>query len=293
MPHITCRRIATHRGPGAFTLIELLVSIAIISTLAAILLPTLIQSKQKALQTKCMSNMKQIALATMLYCDDYDGVMPLAAPITPDGRRVYTLDHYTVPAGWGDNGHPAGLDIGGTLNILNPYIKSHTMWSCPSGVDRGPNRAYPPVSGDLSRAWGVSYPYNGYLNAYRSEDITSPSNLVVFWEGYGLERNRGYATSRPSLSCQSMGIDAEGCRFKLVKGTEDWQGVSTVWVHTGNVQNSVRADGSAHAIRLGTNPINNDPTYDPCLNYDETGRCTKMSLDSDGYVPYFRPDNRF
>lgn len=277
----------------AFTLIELLVSIAIISTLAAILLPTLVQSKQKALQTQCLSNIKQLALATIMYTDDYDGTMPTAAPITPDGNRVYTLDHYTVPAEWGKNGHAAGLDETGTINILNPYMKSHTMWSCPSGTNRGPERAYPPISGDMRKAWPVSYSYNGYLNAYPADDIKSPSNLVVFWEGFGLERNLGFSTSRPNLACQTTGATASGCRFGKVKATEDWRGVSSAWVHTGNVQNSVRADGSARAIRLGTNPINNDPAYDPCLSYDETGRCKKMNFDSDGYIPFFRPDNAF
>lgn len=282
-----------HHQKRAFTLIELLVSIAIISTLAAILLPTLVQSKQKALQTKCLSNMKQLALATMMYADDYDGTMPLAAPVSQDGSRVYTLDHYMVPAAWGLNGHPAGLDQGGTINILNPYMKSYTMWNCPSGINRGPERAYPPVTGDIRRAWPVSYSYNGYLNAFSSEDIKSPSNLVVFWEGFGQERNVGYATSRPNLACQTTATKADTCRFGQVKATEDWQGVSSVWVHTGKVQNSVRADGSARIMRLGTSPTNNDPAFDPCLNYDETGKCTKMNFDSDGYIPFFRPDNGF
>jgi prepilin-type N-terminal cleavage/methylation domain-containing protein/prepilin-type processing-associated H-X9-DG protein len=60
-----------------FTLVELLVVIAIIALLAAILFPVFAQAREKARQTTCRSNLKQIGLAFRMYADDYDGAWPL------------------------------------------------------------------------------------------------------------------------------------------------------------------------------------------------------------------------
>src|SRR5437879_5589180 len=68
-----------HRNrPMGFTLIELLVVIAIIAILAAILFPVFAQAREKARQSSCISNNKQVALATMMYSQDYDELYPPA-----------------------------------------------------------------------------------------------------------------------------------------------------------------------------------------------------------------------
>ena len=62
---------------NAFTLIELLVVIAIIAILAAILFPVFAQAREKARQTTCVSNLRQLGTATQLYAQDYDETYPL------------------------------------------------------------------------------------------------------------------------------------------------------------------------------------------------------------------------
>ena len=173
------------RERSAFTLIELLVVIAIIAILAAILFPVFAQAREKARQASCMSNLKQIGLATTSYIQDYDETFPQASDTS-----------WNNP--WS--------------TVITPYIKSTQTFRCPS--DRAPTdppASYVPWAGPIisyvvnsTFGWSGTYSANNfgglfypagegiapYLKNARVRPLANvnfPSSTVMI-----TERNRAY-----------------------------------------------------------------------------------------------------
>ena len=135
---------ASRRTHSAFTLIELLVVIAIIAILAAILFPVFAQAREKARQTSCLSNSKQLGLGVLQYVQDYDESFPLA-----------------VGTNWSN----------GWAIITQPYVKSYDVFRCPDESDTTAQASWMGV--------GISYApnmdNNGY--AYGHFEATGPFGM--------------------------------------------------------------------------------------------------------------------
>lgn len=124
------------RSRAGFTLIELLVVIAIIAILAAILFPVFAQAREKARQTSCLSNMKQIGIAVLGYSQDYDEAFPIGFE--------------------GDNWVNGGWPV-----LVQPYCKSLGVFTCPDDTMGGQ-----PIPGFEWAGVGTSYAANGYYGPW-------------------------------------------------------------------------------------------------------------------------------
>lgn len=119
---------------NGFTLIELLVVIAIIAILAAILFPVFAQAREKARQTMCLSNSRQMGLAVQMYVQDYDEKLP------------------SVQMGHGMHATKSWIDQ------IQPYVKDTLLRRCPSDSS--------PAWNDTQNPRKTSYGFNAYLDPF-------------------------------------------------------------------------------------------------------------------------------
>lgn len=200
------------KGRG-FTLIELLVVIAIIAILAAILFPVFARARAKARQASCTSNVKQLLLAVLAYCQDYDEKYP-ADPIAQDGYPGWYV--VTTPP----NARPGGIAYRASYwaSSIHPYIKNWQIYRCPSSSPRV-------LFGDPGNPQvPISYTYNVLLNNVTLAEVKAPATCICIWEGIGNQAFVSFATEMP--------IYMGGSPTYRYGSTIAWMGIAgSAWVH--------------------------------------------------------------
>lgn len=155
--HSPIRRYCATRSRSGFTLIELLVVIAIIAILASILFPTFAKAREKARQTSCLSNQKQIGLAIMQYTQDFDEVLP---------ERL--------------NGS------GNWKAALDSYVKSKAVYKCPSNPrndvpdfeDAGFTASYSVNRGAVLSDGSSNGPFVDAPQTVGLAELSSPASII-------------------------------------------------------------------------------------------------------------------
>jgi prepilin-type N-terminal cleavage/methylation domain-containing protein/prepilin-type processing-associated H-X9-DG protein len=166
-----------------FTLIELLVVIAIIAILAAILFPVFAKAREKARQSSCLSNVKQISLGVLQYCQDYDEAYP----------NVY--NGTTQP------------NCYGIIQLLDPYTKNTQVHNCPSADQ---------VS-SLTMLGSRSYAYN--LNLFPSiaaapkmSQVLRPADIIMMSDAMEDGNLPGWLLG-PSYGWLKTDLDGKNCQI--------------------------------------------------------------------------------
>jgi len=143
-----------------FTLIELLVVIAIIAILAAILFPVFARAREKARQSSCLNNVKQLGLAILQYVQDYD-------ERTPPGAAVDMNSH----------AHPWAS--------ARPYVKNDQVFVCPSDSYKNTCSLQAGVSGYWGAEWATfacSYGYGNRAGNVSLGSINLPAETAMIAE---------------------------------------------------------------------------------------------------------------
>jgi len=243
-----------------FTLIELLVVIAIISILASILFPVFARARESARRASCMSNLKQIGLAVMMYTQDYDGKYPQT-------EADYGIN---PPA---EVGGPWYQHIWYWPQFLYPYVKNQQVFFCPSS----------PVGPSVfSNAKSKNYGANTFLMRLgrapvNIAGVNSPSQTYAIMD-YGDERVSSYYMFQSDTGwgylpgSGELGSPVKGTTSQDFESGRHFQGVNVAfadghvkWLKSSEVYNQARICRSASTCR-DTYSMDSLPTTKSAFN---------------------------
>jgi prepilin-type N-terminal cleavage/methylation domain-containing protein len=172
--------------PGAFTLVEVLVVIAIIAMLAAVLLPALARSKEKARSVQCIANLRQWGMAYQMYAGDNDDFLPRR------GQGVQALFQIDRPSDWFNALPPYfGLTTFQLMvtNNLKPAAHSQSVFICPTADDPGGTFFLPYGMNMNLCPWNLAAPT-------KTGEVVQPSSVVAMADAPG-QYSSTFPSARP------------------------------------------------------------------------------------------------
>jgi prepilin-type N-terminal cleavage/methylation domain-containing protein/prepilin-type processing-associated H-X9-DG protein len=215
-------------GRKAFTLIELLVVIAIIAILMAILMPTLKRAREQGQRAACLSNVKQLALAWILYADENDDrVVSSEAGGNFKSQFGDPWVGLTWASDWASGGQlPEADQVKGIQSgLLWPYVKQLGLFKCPSGF-RGELLTYAMMIASNGRSVDGSPVWKRRLQ------VPQPAERLIFIDE-GLSSPDAYSVRYVTIQWwdQPCCRHGDGTTFAYADGHSDyhkWTGTETV-----------------------------------------------------------------
>jgi len=177
------------RSVSGFTLIELLVVIVVIAIMAALLLPALAKTREQTKALACRSNMKQLALAFLMYSEDNSDTFPW--PGGTPGRSVSNPGQYGADWCGGDNyaariglqseWFKPGFGLNAECGSLFPYVTSQPRRDYDASFKEATPVYRCPSAGRLGEAIRVNYSANGWMDPGRvlGTGVVPPKGLTT------------------------------------------------------------------------------------------------------------------
>jgi prepilin-type N-terminal cleavage/methylation domain-containing protein/prepilin-type processing-associated H-X9-DG protein len=210
-----------------FTLIELLVVIAIIAILAAILFPVFAKAREKARQSACMSNVKQLTNAALMYAQDYDETFCKALNMTPAGVLQRYWQELLIPYIANSNSFSM---TGGTAKVLMcPDLKrnggnpasNQSLYGY--GWNSGTTNPPSPPDG-MGQYAGDGGPY------LRTADVKTPSEVILMGDISINTNNVCYLIWRSVIS-YIPSLHNDGANYGFVDGHVKWMSQKDAFAH--------------------------------------------------------------